>query len=200
MKWINRLFIFFVGIILTLTSGFGVAAFYPEPVSPVYPVSNAYKFVPQSCISTPEDSRSVECQKYFEEDEQKRRLEDEKYQKYQEQLNSFRNKNAQYTRTAIFLGIAIGAVYALIALVSLRMSRLLSNGLLLAAVLTTILTRLLVKLASFGADATGTVINSIAFLEFGVLVVLSVAVILVGLFSLKENTETKSVSRRVRST
>ena len=37
MKWINRLYIFFLGAILAITTGFGLAAFYPQPVAPQYP-------------------------------------------------------------------------------------------------------------------------------------------------------------------
>ncbi len=176
-KWIKRLYIIFVGIILSFTTGFGVAAFYPEPQQPVYPNS---RILPKSCFETPEVQSSSECQRLTQENDQKQ-------QDYQVKLEEHRNKNAGYTRTAIFLGVSVGAIFAVLGLLLIKLSPLVANGLMLAGVLTAVLTRFLVMLASFGAPASGTNgPNQLAFVEFGVLVVLSVVVIVVGLTTLKD--------------
>ena len=69
----------------------------------------------------------------------------------------------------------------------IKKSKLVPTGLLLAGVLTAILTRILIGLASLGASVTGTSTpDLIVYIEFGILLILSVAVIVVGLYSLKE--------------
>ncbi len=176
-KWIKRLYIIFVGIILAITTGFGVAAFYPEPQSPVYPNVRA---MPRSCYDTPDSSKSAECIKLNDEEDQKQR-------DYQESLQQHRDKNAGYTRTAVFLGVAVGAIFAVLGIVVLRSSSLVANGLMLAGVLTAVLTRFLVMLASLGAPTTATTqAGDLAYIEFAVLVILSLGVLLVGLFYLKD--------------
>ena len=179
MKWINRLYVLFLGIILSITTGFGVAAFYPQPVRP--DSSLTYRdTVPQSCYSTPQAQSSLDCQNLI----QQRRV---VQQQYESDLQTYQNKNSGYTRTAIFFGIAIGAIYAIIGLGLIKKSKLVATGLLLAGILTAILTRMLIGLASLGASVTGTSsANLIVYMEFGILLILSVVVIMVGLYSLKE--------------
>ena len=67
MVWISRLYIAFVGIILTLTTGFGIAAFYPEPVRPPFPAKLQQPLAVESCYKTPEASKSPECLQLEEE-------------------------------------------------------------------------------------------------------------------------------------
>lgn len=187
MKWINRLYIFFLGIILSITTGFGVAAFYPQPVRPVYPSSTYKDIVPQSCYSTPQEQSSPDCQNLIQQQQVVQQQDSVKLQQYESALQTYQNKNSGYTRTAIFFGIAIGAIYAIIGLGLIKKSKLAATGLLLAGVLTAILTRILIGLASLGASVTGTSsADLIVYMEFGILLILSVAVIVVGLYSLKE--------------
>lgn len=190
MVWIKRLYIIFVGIILSITTGFGVAAFYPEPVSPQYPTPSFSKrpIVPQSCYQTVESTQSAGCQRLLAQEKESNLQDEEKRKQYEEDLKVYQNWNAGYTRTAIFIGIAIGAVFAIVGLSLIKLSRLISNGLLFAGILTAVLTRFLIKIASLGANVTGTEqANTIAFVEFAILLALSVAVIVVGVTTLKEN-------------
>lgn len=187
MKWINRLYIIFLGIILTLTTGFGVAAFYPEPKSPDYPINQTYPIVPQSCYSTPDASKTPDCQKYF--DSQSRLSQDQTAQQkqYDQAMAQYRNKNSGYTRTAIFFGVVIGAIFIMMGITLIKKSQLISNGILFAGVLTAVLTRILIAVASLGSSVTGTDgANTISYVEFGVLAILSIAVIAVGLTTLKD--------------
>lgn len=190
MKWISVLYTIFVGIILSITTGFGIAAFYPQPPRPEYPLEKVtYPVVPQSCYATPESKNTPECKGYFNQDEQSRKEQEKTTQKYEEELRVYNNKNAGYTRTAVFFGIAIGALFAVMGLSVIRKSRLVATGLLLAGVLTAILTRLLIGLASLGSSVTGTEsANTIGYIEFFILLILSAAVILVGLKALPQET------------
>ncbi len=185
MKWIYRLYILFVGIILTTTVGFGIAAFYPQPSAPPYPSSPYTKPLPVSCSATPESQSSPECQKYFAEQEQNLVNERQSQADYQEQIKTYSNRNASYTRTTIFLGIAIGALFAIVGLSLIRFSHPIANGVMLAGVLTAILTRLIISLASLGSSVTSTSgADTMSYVEFAVLIVLSVAVIVLGFTTL----------------
>ncbi len=187
MKWINRLYVLFLGIILSITTGFGVAAFYPQPVWPAYPSSTYNNTIPQSCYSTPQEQSSLDCQRLIQKQQVEQEQDSAKRQQYEADMQTYQNKNSGYTRTAIFFGIAIGAIYAIIGLGLIKKSKLVATGLLLAGILTAILTRILISLASLGASVTGTSGSGlIAYMELGVLLILSVAVIAVGLYSLKE--------------
>ena len=108
--------------------------------------------------------------------------------KYEAETRVFDNKNAGYTRTAVFFGIAIGSIFAVLGLGLIKKSQLVAKGLLLSSVLTAILTRFLISLASLGASVSGTQgADSVAYVEFGILTILSVAIIFVGLSTLKES-------------
>ncbi|TSC87675.1 MAG: Uncharacterized protein G01um101416_355 [Microgenomates group bacterium Gr01-1014_16] len=187
MKWINRLYIFFLGIILTITTGFGVAAFYPQPVQPVYPFVTPEPVVPESCNKTPQEQMSPECQAILQRQKVKTEEGNAKSQQFDKEMEAFRNKDAAYTRTAVFFGIAVGALFAILGIAFIKKSKLVATGLLLASVCTAILTRLLVRLASLGSEVGGTSgADTLAFVEFGVLFALSVAVIMVGQFRLTD--------------
>ncbi len=183
MKWINVLYTIFVGIILSITTGFGIAAFYPQPVPPKYPIEKTpYPVVPQSCYATPESRNTPECKGYFNQDADSQKEQAARARKYEEDTKAFEVKNAGYTRTAVFFGIAIGALFAVLGLLVIKKSRLVSTGLLLAGVLTAILTRLLIGLASLGSSVSSTEsANTLGYIEFVVLLILSAAVIFVGL-------------------
>ena len=160
MIWISRLYIFFVGIILTLTTGFGIAAFYPEPQFPIYSITKAP--VAESCYKTPEAAQSPECLRLLEQQE-------EENIKQQADQQVYQNKSAGHTRTTIFFGIAIGAIFTVMALGLIKSSRLVANGLILAGVLTAVLTRFTVMLASLGSSVTGTEgANILGMSEFGI--------------------------------
>jgi hypothetical protein len=184
------LYIFFLGIILTITTGFGVAAFYPQPVMPIYPTSNFSKPIPQSCNSTPGAQASAECQLILQEQKDQQAADDKKRADYDGAMEVYRNKNASYTRTAIFFGIVIGAIFAIAGIVFIKNSKLVATGLLLGSVLTAILTRMLINLASLGASISGTgEADGLAYVEFGALFVLSVAVVLAGQYRLTDHQE-----------
>lgn len=190
MRWIVRLYIFFVGIILTTTVGFGIAAFYPQPVRPAYPMDFARVTIPQSCYATPENQNSPECQEIItnQEAEQKKNLDAQA--EYNAKIEEFNNVNAGYTRTAIFLGISIGALFAIIGIGLIKFSKLVANGVILAGVLTAILTRFLIMLASLGSSVTGTTgADSMGYIQVGILTLLSIAVIFVGFTTLKQKEE-----------
>lgn len=181
MKWVNRLYIIFLGIILSITTGFGVAAFYPQPVNPYSYTSPARNMVPESCYETPESRQSQECQEEFE-------LQEEQIQKDEKAFREYSNENAGYTRTAVFFGIVIGSLFAIIGILFLKKSKLVANGLLFGAVLTAVLTRLLINIASLGANTTGTnTPDSLAFVEFTILFILSIAIVAVGLTRLSDD-------------
>jgi hypothetical protein len=180
VKWINRLYIIFLGIILSITTGFGVAAFYPQPVSPYSSSSPSREAVSESCFRTPEDRDTAECQKAFAEQEEQRKKDDEAFKAYA-------NENAGYTRTAVFFGIVVGSLFAILGILIIKKSRLVANGLLFGAVLTAVLTRLLINIASLGSQTTGTnAPDNLAYVEFLVLLMLSVVIIFVGLFRLQD--------------
>lgn len=179
MTWISRLYVFFLGIILCVTTGFGIAAFYPQPVRPDYSITPAVS-APVECSKTLNAQASSDCQAAF-------RKQEDVQKKYEQDLAIFNNKNAGYTRTAVFFGIVVGSIFAVLGLSLIKKGQLVAKGLLLASVLTAILTRFLIGLASMGAAVTGTQgADMVAFVEFGILAVLSIAIIFVGLSTLKE--------------
>lgn len=179
MRWINWLYIIFLGIILSITTGFGLAAFYPQPIQPSYSITPA-AVAPQNCYATSKDQNSPDCQAAL----QKQQLLQQQQEASQQ---AYMNANAGYTRTAVFFGIVIGSLFAVIGIGLIKTSKLVANGLLLAAVSTAILARLLIRLASLGASTTGTNgPDTTAYTEFFALLILSVVVILVGLFRLSE--------------
>jgi len=177
MTWINRLYIIFVGILLAMTTGFGLAAFYPEPIAPQYPVSKIQP-VPESCYKTPESMQTDECQRLIGQENNGRQTEQQEFDvKNQEYIK----KNVGYTRTAVFLGVIIGALFAIVGFLIIKKSALVANGFLWGALLTAVLTRLLISLASLGADTTGTVsANSLSYIEFFLLIIATVGVTVVG--------------------
>lgn len=180
MRWINRLYIIFLGIILSITTGFGIAAFYPQPVSPYSYSSPSQDVVSESCYKTPEDRDTKECQRAL-------KIQEEKSKKDELAFRVYANENAGYTRTAIFFGIVFGSLFAIIGIGAIKQSKLVANGLLFGAVLTAVLTRLLINLASLGSPASGTnKADSLAYIEFGVLSILSVTIVIVGLMRLKD--------------
>jgi hypothetical protein len=189
MKWIGRFYVLFLGIILCVTTGFGIAAFYPQPVMPGYSSKNISSYsVPAVCNSTVQAQASPECQGAFRKQEQSSLENQAAQKKYEEEMRIYSNRSAGYTRTAIFFGIAGGAIFAVLGLGLIKKSQLAARGLLLASVLTAILTRFLIGLASLGASVSGTQgADSIAFIEFGVLTILSVAIIFVGTSTLRES-------------
>lgn len=183
MKWISRLYILFLGIILSITTGFGVAAFYPQPIEPRY-VDVPYLAMPKSCYETPQSQASADCQALLE---KQREQEQKNAVKRENEMRVYNEKNASYTRTAVFFGIVIGGLFAIFGIGLIKKSKLIATGLLLGGVLTALLTRLLIGLASLGASVgTSTGADPLAYIEFGVLLVLSVAVIGVGLYSLHD--------------
>ena len=159
MKWIGRLYIFFVGIILTTTVGFGIAAFYPQPQQPRYDLMQTVT-VPQSCYSTPEEAARPECKTAIQ---QSQKEAEEQRVKQQKENIAYMEENSGYNRTAIFLGIAIGALFAILGLGLIKVSHPVSNGIILAGVLTAVLTRFIIALASLGAT-TGTTSGADALL------------------------------------
>lgn len=192
MKWIVRLYIFFVGIILTTTVGFGIAAFYPQPVRPAYPLDYARITVPQSCSLTPENQNTPECQKIIAQQEKEQQDNIQMQNEYNTKMEAFNNVNAGYTRTAIFLGISIGALFAIVGIGLIKFSKLVANGVILAGVLTAILTRFLIMLASLGSSVTGTTgADSMGYIQVGILTLLSIAVIFVGFTTLRGFDEKK---------
>lgn len=187
MSWIIRLYIFFVGIILTTTTGFGIAAFYPQPIRPSYPVTYPNVIIPKSCYSTPEEAATPECQKIYSQLEESQQVNIKTQQDYEKQTREFDNKNAGYTRTAIFLGISVGALFAILGIGIIKFSPLVANGVILAGVLTAVLTRFLIMLASLGSQVSGTTgADMLSYVEFGILLLLSFAILFVGFTTLQE--------------
>lgn len=185
MKWINRLYILFVGIILTTSTGFGIAAFYPQPIAPNYPIPTSKAIIPESCSSTPQEAATPECKEIYAQLKSEQQMEIKKQQDFEREILEFNNKNAGYTRTAIFLGISIGALFAIVGIGLIRFSPLVANGVILAGVLTAILTRFLIMLASLGSNLTGTTgADTLSYVEFGILTLLSFAVLFVGFTAL----------------
>lgn len=195
MKWIHRLYIVFLGIIISLTVGFGISAFFPEPARPTYP-SNPYVNVPQSCYDNTTPTRSLDCQRLIEEQQQGQINSEQERKKYEEDLKKYNNSIGGYTRTAIFLGASFGALFAIVGLIMIRRSKLVANGLLFGGVFTAVFTRLIISVASLGAYTGGTEnATMLSYIEFVVLMILSIAIVYVGLSTLKEElSPTTSVS------
>src|SRR5258706_9372043 len=107
-----------------MTTGVGVAAFYQEPHAPQYPASKTLP-IPEYCYSTPEAQKSSECQGVANEDRQERQKEQAEFDQKQQE---YQNKNAGYTRTAVFLGVLIGALFAIGGLIIIKTSPLVANG------------------------------------------------------------------------
>lgn len=173
---------------MSVTTGFGIAAFYPQPIMPTYPPTTYDDVVPYSCNSSPLMQSSAECQAALAKERKSKAENEVKREKYEVELKSYVNKSAGYNRTSIFLGIVIGAIFAIVGIGLIKVSKLVANGLLLAGILTAILTRLLINLASLGSSTTGTAgPDTFSYIEFAVLFLLSIVVIVVGLVSLKEH-------------
>ena len=169
MKWIVRLYIFFVGIILTTTTGFGIAAFYPQPIRPSYPISYPNVIVPKSCYSTPQEAATPDCQKIYAQLETGQTENIQAQKDYEKQTRAFDNKNAGYTRTAVFLGISVGAFFAILGIGIIKFSPLVANGVILAGVSTAVLTRFLIMLASLGSQVSGTTgADTLSYVEIGI--------------------------------
>lgn len=180
---------------LTITTGFGIAAFYPQPIKPDYPNPQIAPIIPRSCYETPQESQSADCQKLFNDEKQRLQEDQEKRKQYNQDMEKYKNTNAGYTRTTIFFGISIGALFAVLGLILIKKSKLVSTGLLLGGILTAVLTRFLVGFASLGATVTGTQVGGmIAFVEFAILAVLSVAVIYLGIRSFGNNISSNNAS------
>lgn len=190
MKWITRLYIIFLGIIFTITTGFGIAAFYPEPIRPTYPIAkpSSVQPIPQECYISPLPRENEEKCKELQDQQVKDQEEQVKVQQqYEKDLKAYDAVSRGYTRTAIFFGIAIGALYAIVGIGLIKKNKLVSAGLLLAGLLTALFTRLLISLASLGASVAGTTTpDNLAYIEFGILLILSIAVVVVGLLNLKD--------------
>jgi hypothetical protein len=164
-----------------------VAAFYPQPRMPEYPASSFTKPIPKSCNSTPGEQASAECQAILAEQQNKQSVEEAKTAEYNVKMEEYRNVNASYTRTAIFFGIVIGAIFAISGIIFIKKSKLVATGLLLASVLTAVLTRLLISLASLGSSVNSTSgADSLSYMEFAALFILSIAVILTGQLKLSD--------------
>lgn len=172
---------------LAITTGFGVAAFYPEPNKPTYPNPQIAPVIPRSCYETTQSNQSPDCQKMFNEEKQNLQEDQDRRRQYDQELETYKNISAGYTRTTIFFGIAIGALFVVLGLIIIKKSKLVATGLLLAGILTAVLTRFLVSFASLGATVTGTIRGGvIAYAEFTILAVLSAAVIYLGMRSFTE--------------
>ncbi|SRR5260221_849107 len=184
MTWINRLYIIFVGILLAMTTGFGLAAFYPEPIAPQYPITKVQP-VPESCYKTPESQQTDECQRLINQESGRRQVEQ---QEFDTKNQEYMRKSVGYTRTAVFLGVIIGALYAIAGFMIIKKSAMVANGFLWGALLTAVLTRLLISLASLGSNTTeiGSA-NSLSYIEFFLLVVATVGVTMVGFKTLAES-------------
>ncbi len=182
MVWVNRLFIFIVGIILTLTTGFGIAVFYPEPIAPLYPAKLTRPSAVNNCYIGSVNENSAECRKILDE-------ESKAVDEYQKQQEVYNDKSSVHTRTTIFLGVIVGAVFAAFGILILKNSSLIAHGFLLAGVLTMILTKLIVLIAAFGSNIKDVdLARDLGYMEFGVLVAVSIMIITLGWFKLgKEN-------------
>ena len=104
---------------------------------------------------------------------------------HEEKMKEYRKVASGYTRNTIFLGVAIGSLFAMAGLFLIKSSRLVASGLLLAGVLTAIFTRILISLASIGVTELTQQATTLAFVEFGVMVLLSGGILVLG-FRLKE--------------
>ncbi len=116
---IKYVYTLFVGILLAIFVGVGIAAFYPEPKYPEYPQSMKY---PRPALETKEATPSsiqIKDQNEFE------RLSEE----YQDKINDY-NKNV----SSIAVGSAI--LMLIISLTLLKQILVIADGLMLGGVLT----------------------------------------------------------------
>lgn len=185
MDWISRLYIIFLGLLLSLTTGFGLAAFYPQPQQPASLSLPHNEIISQSCYTTPENQSSPQCVQAFQKQKETQMQLDSQQKKYM-------NIHAGYTRTAIFFGIVFGSLFAISGLTGMRFSKTTANGLLFAAVLSTVFMRLLINLASLGGMPNGSNSADVtAYTEFLVLIILSSAFVIYGFINFTERGNTK---------
>ena len=192
MNAIDKLSSIFIGVMLAITVGFGIAAFYPPPIPPEYSSYAPSVTIPlESCYATPEAKETPQCQSYLKQQEENLSKNAVREKQYQEEIKQFKDKSADYNRTAIFLGVIAGSIFVILGLYLIKNSKVVAAGLLLGGVLTAVLTRFLVSLASLGAPVIGTgQANVIGFAEFGLLSVLSFIVVLFGLRTFRNEAKT----------
>ncbi len=110
----------FVGILIATFIGVGIAAFYPKPKMPVYPMMNHVAPAPgqQTDMQLAEEQRQQEV--------------------YSQQAEEFRTKNIEYTKYVSSIALAAAVIIVAISLVFRRQILFLADGLLLGGVLTLI--------------------------------------------------------------
>lgn len=107
----------FIGILLSLFVGVGIAAFYPQPQYPEYP-----SFLNKPYQVEPNSTESAQLEK-----EQKA---------FDEKTKAFQKENETYNKNVSMISLGASVLYLLLGLLLVTRLRIISDGLLLGGVLT----------------------------------------------------------------
>lgn len=133
---IKIIYTVFLGLLVALFVGVGIAAFYPAPKPPEYPVA-LEKGPPPVSETTETAAQKAERVKY-----------EKALEKNREADKAFQKKNAIYSRNASIISLVAAILVLIISLTLLTKIPILSDGLLLGGVLTVLYSIIL----GFGSD------------------------------------------------
>lgn len=102
------IYVLFLGLILTIAVGVGIAAFYPEPEAPSYPNTTGQSSAEQQAAQ----------------------------QKYDEQLSEHSESMSQYNRNVSLIVLGFALVFLILGLTLQAKADVLADGLLLGGLLT----------------------------------------------------------------
>lgn len=120
------IYVFFLGLILTIAVGIGVAAFYPEPEAPTYP----------SSLDTPAQVNGVNTEQQAAQKEY-----DQKVKEHSDDLSTY-NRNV----SMIVLGLAV--IFLILSMMLHSKAEVVADGMLLGGILTLLYS----IIRGFGAD------------------------------------------------
>ena len=116
---LKSIYTLFIGVLVALFIGLGIAAFYVQPKMPEYPASLKYS----TPIGSPQNA-SVSAD--FQQNQEK----------YDNQLKDFDNKSQVYNRTVSVIALAAAILILILSLTLVKNLYLISDGLLLGGVFT----------------------------------------------------------------
>lgn len=110
----------FIGVLFATLVGVGIAAFYPQPVYPDYPVKLSYPEDPKVQTAT-ERSEQIKLQ-----------------EKYDRESKEYQTKNQIYSRNVSIVALVFAIAALVVSLTLLKTLMLIADGLLLGGLLTLI--------------------------------------------------------------
>lgn len=110
----------FIGVLFATLVGVGIAAFYPQPKYPEYPVRLSYPKEP-TLQTEPERQEQIKLQ-----------------EAYEKESKAFEKKNQEYSRNVSIIAIIFAIVALVVSLTLFKTLLLIADGLLLGGLLTLI--------------------------------------------------------------